>query len=166
MPITEPFHFESRLTAYLNLIVRERIKPFLRAFPNHPLIREIFVRNAFYAKILTYSIAGREPTLACFEYLDINADPEVLYQNGLYLYRKWHSIGLDKAVFNYCQLVNRVLARIPFTNAGVGNNELPDMCQDEFNIRVYIKEMISKNVDGRPNQGDFKKKIKNLALNA
>ena len=166
MPITETFHLESRLTAFLNALVYERIRPFSRLHPEHPIIKEIALRNDFYAKILICVLTRQEPRLASFEFLHPVTDADVLYQDGLYLYEKWRSMGIDQAAFNYCQLMNRVLARVNFTDEDIADARFPDLCKNEVEIRWFLRGLKTKKSDHKPTNHQNKKNFKNLALNA
>lgn len=164
MPITETFNYESRLTAYLNGLTRKRVRPFFRLHPNHPLAKHMLMRNEFYSKILICSYLGQEPRLQSF--LLFGGDTETLYQNGIYLYNKWKAMGLDRAVFNYCQLMNRLFARIPVSKEEAAGELFPDLCNYEYEIRVFIYGMFGKKLDSSEISRTGIENNKNLALNA
>ena len=164
MPTTEPFTYESRLAAYLTGLTSKRVRPFFRLHPEHPIVKQLMLSNEFYAKILACVMTGQEPRLVSF--LLFNGDTDALYQNGLYLYAKWREMGIDKAVFNYCQLMNRLLARIPLSNAEAAGEKFPDLCDYEFEIREFIRGIFRKTPNNQPKNAGIKRKSRNLALNA
>ena len=166
MPITESFHLESRLTAYLNALVYDKTRPFSRLHPDHPILKELALRNEFYAKILICVLAGQEPRLGSFQLLHLHTDSDTLYQNGLYLYEKWKATGIDRAVFNYCQLMNRVLGRAAFTSDDIADGRFPDLCRYELEIRRFIRGMNKEKHRPQAEKLPKRKKFKNLALNA
>ena len=164
MPIIETFNYESRLTAYLNGLTRERVRPFIHLHPNHPLAKQMLLRNEFYAKILICTVVGQEPKLQSFMLL--TDDVEAMYQNGLYLYNKWREMGIDKAVFNYCQMMNRLFARIPYSQKEAAGESFPDLCNFEYEIRIFIHGLFNKNPDNSKINPKKREVDRFLALNA
>ena len=129
---------ESHLSSYLDDLVKEKLEIcFYKRLPSS-LLASISKRNAFYSLILTCVFYEEEPTSYPFYKSEID-DPESLYQNGLYLYEKWKKIGLEKAVFNYCQLMNRFMSQIPFPEGEASDYFLSDFCNEAPKISSVIK---------------------------
>ena len=166
MPTHDSFHLESRLTAHLNAFVYERLRFFFRAHPSHPLIKEFFVRNAFYSKVFVSVLIGQEPSARSFDCFLIGLDPDELYQDSLYLYHKWKEMGLDRAAFNYCQLINRLAARVPSSETGEGEQSVIDFCCGELEIRRYLHKLLTKKSDEKPKKRRKRRRHRNLAVNA
>ena len=166
MPTHETVRLENRLTAYLNGLAYERLRYFIRNHPSHPLEKELFTRNAFYSKVLVSVYYGQEPRLQAFDYLYENADPEILFQDGLYLYAKWKGMGIDRAIFNYCQIVNRLVARVPSVQLGLTENCSLDFCVDELLIRNFFRQLKVKKADSKPKKTCRRKRRRKLAVSA
>ena len=158
--------FETHLSTYLNNLVYNRMIMAFHSHPGHALGGEFVRRNAFYAKVLTHLIRREEPTFGSFVDIDESEDPEVVFQNGLYLYNKWASLGLSGAVYNYCQLMNRLISRTVLCNAKGERLELPDLCDDAYKIENFINKINTHVHAKTPNGKTLKRKFENLAVNA
>ena len=132
---------ESRLSAYLNTFVYEKLETFLYRRPPLKVLTAFSKRNAFYATILIHVFTGTEITLSSFDHYDEDQDIESLFQNGIYLYTKWTRVGIEKAALNYCQLMNRLLDRIPFSKEEANTSSLPDFCTEADKIVQYVKKL-------------------------
>lgn len=164
--MNEQRFIETHLSTYLNNLVYNRMIMCFHRHPGHALGAEFVRRNAFYAKVMAHLVRHEEPTFSSFADADENEDPETMFQNGLYLYHKWMTIGLSGAVFNYCQLMNRLIGHIVLSKSNGDKLDLPDLCNDARDIEAFIRKMCASMYIKDTCRKTLKKNFENLAVNA
>ena len=130
---------QRELTNYLSFLIIERISVSREYVGKARLPAAVIAINAFFSKILFHTAIASEPTIDEFESHGFTEDAGTIYQEALFMFAQWRDKGIEAAVYDYCQRMNRVLIRyVPIMGPGY---RFHDLCVCERAIVERINNL-------------------------
>ena len=134
---------EQRFILYLNKHIRARSDEVYLLERPQPVDGQFVRANTFYAKVLVDVVFGKEPTIDQFRGMGFAEGDNAIFKTALYLYRKWHRMGVLSAVFGYCQYANKMMDHALARNGLYRHENLPDFREDVMKINRELKSLTS-----------------------